>query len=182
MQNMLIRTQTSRLLQLSLPSSPISLTPKSINLHQLQRSDPMHQSSPQLARMMINNYTIMSTTSSPKTACVPENRLPYMAPAATSSRMVREDQEKSYNEIVREISDFFKKYPAHPYHDDQMDHRINVNDPQTTRQSNLNVGSSSTTTRGHQRPLDGISMKLERFKIRTVQKGEVVEVEEERKG
>ncbi|KAH7553411.1 hypothetical protein JRO89_XS12G0008600 [Xanthoceras sorbifolium] len=132
----------------------------------------MHQSSPQLARMMINNYTIMSTTSSPKTACVPENRLPYMAPAATSSPMGREDQEKSYNEIVREISDFFKKYPAHPYHDGQMDHRINVNDPQTTRQSNLNVGSSSTTTRGHQRPLDGISMKLERFKIRTVQKGE----------
>ncbi|KAH7553345.1 hypothetical protein JRO89_XS12G0000300 [Xanthoceras sorbifolium] len=135
-----------------------------------------HQSSPRLARMMINN--IMSTTS-PKTTCVPDNRLPYLAPATSTSPMVREE-EKSYNEIVREISDFFKKYPAHPHHDDQMDRRINVNE--TTKQSNSKkVGASSTTTRGHQRPLDGISMKLERFKIRTVQNGVVVKVEVERK-
>ncbi|KAL5741009.1 hypothetical protein ACOSP7_029882 [Xanthoceras sorbifolium] len=175
MQNMLIRTQTSRVLQLSLPSSPVSLTPKSISLHQLHSSDPMHESSPRLASMMINN--IMSTTS-PKKTCVPENRLPYLAPA-TSSPMAREE-EKSYNEIVREISDFFKKYPAHPHHDDQMDRRINVNE--TTKQSHSKkVGASSTTTRGHQRPLDGISMKLERFKIRTVQNGEVDKVEVGRK-
>ncbi|KAL5807532.1 hypothetical protein ACOSQ4_030265 [Xanthoceras sorbifolium] len=167
MQNTLIRTQTSRVLQLSLPSSPVSLTPKSISLHQLHCSDPMqHQSSPRLARMMINN--IMSTTS-PKTTCVPENRLPYLAPATSTSPMAREE-EKSYNEI----------YPAHPHHDDQMDRRINVNE--TTKQSNSKkVGASSTTTRGHQRPLDGISMKLERFKIRTVQNGVVVKVEVERK-
>ncbi|KAI9152832.1 hypothetical protein LWI28_001919 [Acer negundo] len=154
MQKTLIRTQTSRLLQLSLPSSPVSRTPKAINLHQFHCSDSIR--SPQLARM-INDYIMIS---SPKT-CVPT-----MPPVA------RED--KSYNEIVREMSAFFKKFPVHP--NDQMDRAYIA----TTSQNNLKVGSiSSTTTRGHQRPLDGISMKLERFKIRTVQKGEVVKVEDD---
>ncbi|TXG58332.1 hypothetical protein EZV62_016161 [Acer yangbiense] len=154
MQKMLIKTQTSRLLQLSSLSSPVSRTPKAINLQQFHCSDSIQ--SPQLARM-INDYIMIS---SPKT-CVP-----------TTPPVARED--KSYNEVVREMSAFFSKFPVHP--NDQMDRAYMA----TTRQSNLKVGSSSsTTTRGHQRPLDGISMKLERFKIRTVQKGEVVKVEDD---
>ncbi|KAK2635854.1 hypothetical protein Ddye_030646 [Dipteronia dyeriana] len=154
MQKMLIRTQTFRLLQLSLPSSPVSCTPKAMKLHQLHCSDSIQ--SPQLARK-INDYIMIS---SPKT-CVP-----------TTPPVARED--KSYNEIVREISALSKKFPVHP--NDKMDRAYIA----TTRQSNLKVGSSrSTTTRGRQRPLDGISMTLERFKIRTVQKGEVVKVEDD---
>lgn len=77
---------------------------------------------------------------------------------------------------VREISDLYMKLFGSPK--GQQNRILNDKVP-TTGETSSNV--PVTRTRGVRRPLDELSSKLERFKIRTVRLGDGVQDEKERK-
>lgn len=117
---------------------------------------------------MFDEFPRTSSTENSKMSpkfCMAGTRIPYHIDQC----FFRATQEvKSYGggELLH------RKFAPSPNGQQLADRAMNV-------PTSLNV--SSTSTRGPHRPLDGLSSKIERFKIRTVLGADVVKEEEENK-
>ncbi|KAJ4705146.1 hypothetical protein OWV82_021964 [Melia azedarach] len=145
MQNHNMNIETCNQLPINMNKFPQPTRP--INSYDLEIQRFPSESEP--ANM--NNMNISEPSSS-------EESLP------TASREEEEEKEETMEKVPELISELNEKLPSSIRSEVNLDHQIN-------KLKGLKVYSTSTRTRGCNRPLEEIKCKLERFKIRTVQQG-----------